>query len=325
MEKQRKILVIDNDPFERISCRVMLRGVEFIVLFCEDRESALEKVSREEFELIITNMMLPTKYIGLTLVQEMHYLRPKADIVVMADRPSIWDARESLRLGASGYIERPFTPECLMNVAKKTFDKKGWILRKACIDQFRDCRVPSCEEDNPLIYYKNGSWARHLKGCLWEVGVDMKCLPLSDHRKNGLSAAHPGGDLGRMDGEMKSRLPHDQTLSISVSEGLPALVAGEPYARVLSNTGRIYAVPAPMTGTVGELNGEASDIMISHLPGEQGVDWMLWLARIQATEWEYGTVKDVEEGRLVGTYEHIACPDLDTGRDRAEGSFAHVR
>jgi CheY-like chemotaxis protein len=324
MEKQRKILVIDCDPFERISCRVMLRGAEFIVLFCEDRESAIEKVSKEEFELIITNMMLPSKYIGLTLVQELHYMRPKADIVVMADRPSIWDAKESLRLGASGYIERPFTPECLMNVAKKTFDKNGWIVRKACIDQFRDYIMPSPEDDNPFIYYKNGSWARHLKGCLWEVGYDMKYWSISDHRKNGPSATHLGGDLRRMDGDMKSWLSHDQILSIRVPEGLPALVAGEPYARVLSNTGRVHAVPSPMTGMVGEVNGEANDIMTSHLSGDKGADWMLWLARIQAPEWEYGTVKDVEEGRLVGTYEHIACPDINTRRDRAEDNLAHV-
>ncbi|HYA31259.1 MAG TPA: response regulator [Thermodesulfovibrionales bacterium] len=325
MEKQRKILVIDNDPFERINCRVMLRGVEFIVMFCEDRESAIEKVSKEEFELIITNMMLPTKYIGLTLVQELHLMRPKADIVVMSDRPSIWDARESLRLGASGYIEKPFTPECLMNMAKKTFDKNGWIVRKACIDQFRDYIVPAPEDDNPLIYFKNGSWARHVQGCLWEVGYDMKYWSLSDHRKNGSSATHLGRDLRRMDGDMTSRLPYDQILSISVSEGLPALVAGEPYAWVLSNTGRVHAVSAPMQGLVRELNGEANDTMISCLPGDQGTDWMLWLARVQVPEWEYGTVKDVEEGRVVGTYEHIACPDINTRSDRAAGDLAHVR
>jgi CheY-like chemotaxis protein len=306
MEKQRKILVIDNDPFERISCRVMLRGVEFVVHFCENRECAIEKILREEFEVIITNIALPNKYIGLTLLQEIHAIQPRADIIVMADRPSIWDARESLRLGASGYIERPFTPECLMNVARKTFDKKGWIVRKARIDQFRDYIVPSPGNDDPLVYYKNGSWARHLEGCLWEVGYDMKHWCVSDHRNNG-SSAYLDGDLRRVDGDLKSRLPHDQTLSIAVSAGLSTLVAGEPYARVSSSTGTVYALQAPMTGTVEEVNGDANSIMVSRIPGAVGADWQLWLARIRAKEWEYGTVKDVEEGRAVGMYENIGC------------------
>lgn len=301
MEKQKKILVVDTDPLERIRCRVMLRGVEFIVLFCEDRESALERVSKEEFELVITNILLPSKYVGLTLVQEFHFVRPQTDVIVTADRSSIWDAREALRLGASGYIERPFTPECLMNVARKTFDRKGWLVRKACIDRFRDYVVPAPENDDPLIYYKNGSWARHLSGCFWEVGYDMKYWSVSDNRRNG-SSAHLAGDLRRGDHDPKSQLTGDHTLSIGVSKDLQALVTGQPYACVSSSTGQTYALPAPMTGIIKEVNVNANDTMVSHVPGTPGADWMLWLARIQAREWEYGTDKDIEEGRVVGSY-----------------------
>ncbi len=323
METQRKILVVDHDPFERINCRVMLRGSEFMVLFCEDRDSALDRVAKEEFDLIITNMMLPSKYIGLTLVQEIHYVRPKTEIIVMADRPSIWDARESLRLGASGYMERPFTPECLMNVALKTFDKKGWIVKKGRIDQFRDQVVLAPDGDDHLLYYKNGSWARHLTGCLWEVGYDMKHWCVPDGRKNG-SYAYLDGDLRRVDGDVKSQLSRDHTLSIALPKGLSALVAGEPYARVSSSTGTFHALPAPMTGTVREVNAEAEDTMISRAPGDSGTDWMLWLARIQAREWEYGSLKDIEEGRQVGLYEHDACRDDRAQKGRAKGEFSLV-
>lgn len=323
MEKERKILVIDNDPFQRISCRVMLRGVEFVVHFCEDGESAIGKILREEFEVIITNIALPNKYCGLTLLQEIHAIQPKADIIVMADRPSIWDARESLRLGASGYIERPFTPECLMNVAQKTFDKKGWIVRKARIDQFRDCIVRCPDDDDPLIYYKNGSWARHLSGCIWEVGYDVKHWCVSDRRKNG-SSAYLEGDLRRVDGSLKSRLTHDHALSIEVSAGLSTIVAGKPYARVSSSAGMAYALQAPMTGTVEEVNEDANNIMVSCCPEAVGTDWQLWLARIQAKEWKYGTMKDVEEGRAVGMYEHIACFDINAMGSQEGRPISHL-
>ena len=304
MENQRKILIIDTDPFERISCRAMLRGPEFIVPFCEDRESALKRASKEEFDLIISNLFLPNKHTGLTLVQELHFIQPKTDIVVMSDRPSIWDAREVVRLGASGYLERPFNTECLMNVARKTFDRKGWIVRKANIDLFRDYVVPSPERDDPTIYYKNGSWARHLERDLWEVGYDMKYWSLSGRGRNG-AGAYLDGDLRRADNGPGSRSTCEHTLSVRISEGLSALVAGEAYGHVSSGSGRSYALTAPMTGTVREVNGEADDIMTSCVPGDSGLDWMLWLARVQAKEWEYGTLKDIEEGRQVGLYEHV--------------------
>ncbi len=319
MEKQRRILVVDSDPFERISCRVMLRGVEFAVLFCEDRDSAIERLSKEDFELIMTNISLPNKYIGLTLVQEMKFMRPKSDIVVMADRPSIWDAREAIRIGASGYIERPFTSECLMNIARKTFDRKGWILRKTRIDQFRDYVVPSTVINDPVIYYKNGSWARHLEGCLWEVGYDRKYWHLSGHSSNGNGgyASHLHGDLQRVDCDTKSGLPHDQALSISVSKDIRALTAGMPYAQVLSDTGGTYALAAPLTGIVEEVNEGANEAIVSHVSDDADTDWMLWLARIRTKEWECGTVQDIERGRVIGAYEHMGGSDTSIRENAA--------
>ncbi len=325
MEKQRRILVVDNDPFERISCRVMLRGVEFSVLFCEDRDSAIERLSKEDFELIVMNIRLPNKYVGLTLVQEMKFMRPKSDIVVMADQPSIWDAREAIRIGASGYMERPFASECLMNVARRTFDRKGWILRKTRIDQFRDYLVPAAGMNDPVIYYKNGSWARHLDGCLWEVGYDMKYWPLSGHNSNGDCAPHLDGDLRKADSDAKSRLPHNHTLSISVSKDLFALEAGETYAQVLSDAGTTYALAAPLTGIVEEVNEGANEAMVSHVPENLGPDWMLWLARIQTKEWECGTVQDIKEGKVIGAYEHIGGSDTGIREKRREGSLSFVR
>lgn len=306
MGEQKKILVIDPDPFERIRCRVMLRGVEFIVSFCEDGKSAVERVSRETFDLIITNILLPNKYSGLTLVQELHFLQPQTDIIVMADRPSIWDARESLKLGASGYIERPFVPECLMNMVRKMFDHKGWIVRKACIDQFRDYAVTAQGDHNPLIYYKNGSWARHLNGCMWEIGYDMKYWSVPDDHRNG-SSAHLAGDLRRIHDHRESPSPYAHALSVRVS-GLSSLVTGEPYAEISGSSGT-YALPSPMSGIVKDVNEEANDIMTSYASGHRGTDWMLWLARILAREWEYGTARDIDEGRVVGRYEHVECPD----------------
>lgn len=302
MEKQRRVLVVDNDPFERIICRVMLRGIEFVVFFGEGRENAIERVAKEEFELIMTNIRLPNKHAGLTFVQEIKLVRPKAEIVVMADSPSIWDAREAVRLGASGYIERPFTTEYMLNVARKTFDKKGWIVRKAHIDQFRDYIVPSPEIDSPAIYYKDGSWAKHLEAGIWEVGYDMKYWLPSGRQKNSAWAAYLEGGLREVEYDMTSPFPYHYNLSINLSKGLSTLVAGEPYAQVLSSTGRSYKLTAPMTGIVKEVNAEANYIMKSRAPEDLGMDWLLWLARIQTKEVENGNVQDSEEGSFIGTY-----------------------
>jgi DNA-binding NtrC family response regulator len=63
------------------------------------------------------------------------------------------DAKESIRLGAFEYLEKPFTPDFMLNVAKKVFDKRGWILRKAYIDQFKNYVVHTSEMSDLTIYY----------------------------------------------------------------------------------------------------------------------------------------------------------------------------
>ena len=62
----------------------------------------------------------------------------------------------------------------MLNVAKKVFDKRGWILRQAFIDEFRDYVVPLRDKENPVIFYKEGTWARPAKNGLWEIGCDLR-------------------------------------------------------------------------------------------------------------------------------------------------------
>jgi CheY-like chemotaxis protein len=307
MEKQKRILVVDNDPFQRINCRVMLRGVEFMVLFGECMEEALERVWKEDFDLIFTNIKLPNRYCGLTTLHEMKLMKPTTDIIVVADEPTLWDAWETMRLGASGYMERPFTPGCLVNAARKTFDKEGWIVKKAHLDQFRDYHVPSPGTDSPTLYYKNGSWARHLQGGLWEIGYDMKYWLPSGRHKNDAWAKHLHDALPRTDYDTKSRQAYDQTLSLALAQDRSALAAGEPYARISGGPGRAYQLRSPMSGIVEEINGEANDILASRVPEDLGADWLLWLARIRTRE-EFGMVQesDIEAGNVVGTYQD--CP-----------------
>jgi CheY-like chemotaxis protein len=251
MESQR-ILVVDSDPLVCINYRLVLRGAEFIVFTAQCGDEAIERIANEKFDVVIADIRLPNVNCGLTVIQETKMLQPKAQIVVTADRTSIWDAKEAIRLGAFGYVEKSSTPEFMKHIVKKIFDKKGWIVKKADIDQFRDYIVPSAEKDNPALYYNNGSWARHLQKDIWEIGCDVKhWFPSTGH--------------------FLFKLP----------KGVHTLTAGAPFARILSCTDKTNELIAPMTGTIKEINEEANKTVADLVPEQLGEDWMLWLARIQ--------------------------------------------
>jgi CheY-like chemotaxis protein len=249
MEKQ-KILVVDDDPVICLSCKRILGAEGFTVLTAEDGEGAVDKISKEEFDLIITDIRLPDVY-GLTVIQEAKTIQPKSDVVVVTGYPTLEDAKESIRLGAFEYLEKPFTPDFMTNIARKVFDKRGWILKKAYIDQFKDYVVPSSEMDNLTVYYKEGTWARPSKDGSWEIGVDVRHFIV-------------GGQLLYVD------MPND----------LKAVAAGEPLARLLSGDGKIYEIKSPMTGAVKELNGRSNDVICSLLKDHMCEGWFLWLVRV---------------------------------------------
>jgi CheY-like chemotaxis protein len=245
-------LVVDDDPVISLSCKRILGAEGFAVFTVENGEGAIEKISKEEFELVITDIRLPDIY-GLTVVQETKTIQPKADVVVITGYPSLEDAKESIRLGAFEYLEKPFTPDFMLNVAKKVFDKRGWILKKAYIDQFRNYIVPASEMDNLTVYYKDGTWARPLKDGSWEIGVDVRHFLV-------------GGQL----------------LYVDIMKGLKEVVSGKPFAQLISGGRNIitYDINAPMTGVVKSVNLHTNDAICSLLKDHLSEGWFLWLVRI---------------------------------------------
>lgn len=251
MEKQR-VLIIDDDPVISLSCRKILGAEGFTVSAAEDGESGIKKVSNENFDLIITDVRLPDVN-GLIVVKETKTIQPSADIVVLTGYPSLEDATESVRLGALEYLEKPFTPDFMLTTVKKLFDKKGWILRKAFIDQFKNYIVPASEMEDVTFYYKDGTWARPaIKEDLWEIGIDIRHFFVSG-----------------------------QLIYIEIFRNLKTVSAGEPFARLITSDGKTYDIRSPLTGLVTMINEHTNDAISSLLKEYLSEGWFLWIARIK--------------------------------------------
>ena len=250
MEKQR-ILIVDDDPVIGLSCKKVLAVEGFAVFTVEDGESALKKVSDENYDLVITDVRLPDVN-GLVVLKESRIIQPSAEVVVISGYPALEDAQESIRLGALEYLEKPFTPHFMVKTVKKSFDRKGWILRKDYINQFKKYIVPMSEMDEFTIYYKDGTWARPIiKDEVWEIGLDVRHF-----------------------------LAAGQLIYVDIMKWLKTLVAGELFARLISGEGTMYDIRSPMTGVVRMFNDHVNETISSLIKDHMAEGWFLWLARI---------------------------------------------
>ncbi len=250
MEKQR-VLIVDDDPVIGLSIKKVLAVEGYTVFTVEEGESAIRKVGDENFDLVITDVRLPDVN-GLIVLKESRIVQPSADVVVISGYPSLEDAQESVRLGAFEYLEKPFTPDFMLNTVKKVFDKKGWIVRREYINQFKKYIVPLSEMDDLTLYYKDGTWARPLiKQEVWEIGIDIRHFFVSG-----------------------------QLIYVEIVKNIESVLAGEPFARLISSDGKISDIKSPMTGAVKMVNERANEAISGLLKEYMSEGWFLWLARI---------------------------------------------
>jgi len=251
MGDKGKILVLDDDPVVTLSCKRILGAEGYNIVTTEKGEDAIKKISQEEFDLLISDIRLPDTN-GITVLRESKIIQPKLDVVIITGYPTLEDAKESVKLGAFEFIEKPFTPDFMINVATRIFDNRGWILRKAFIDEFRNEIVSIRDTENPILYYKEGTWARPIKDGLWEIGCDVRYWLLSG-----------------------------QLMYIDLPESFEEVVAGECFAKILSSGGQTDDLISPMTGRVTQLNHQANTAMSALVRDNLSEGWLLWLARIR--------------------------------------------
>jgi len=115
MSAARRILVVDDEPLVTRGCRRILTDAGYEVATACTGQDGLNRAFKERFDLVITDLRLPDLD-GMELVRALRSRRPDIPVVVITGYGSVPSAVEAVRLGASDYIEKPFTPRQIMEV-----------------------------------------------------------------------------------------------------------------------------------------------------------------------------------------------------------------
>ena len=103
----RRILVVDDEPQIRSLLKRLLTMDGYDVLEAEDGHSALELAAKEPLDLVILDVMLPTRD-GLDILGD---LRRTSDVpvILLSARGDEADRVIGLKLGADDYVVKPFS------------------------------------------------------------------------------------------------------------------------------------------------------------------------------------------------------------------------
>jgi DNA-binding NtrC family response regulator len=104
------ILVVDDDPVVRESCRRILQAEGHQVRICAGAAEALAELARQPCQLLVVDVIMP-EFDGLNLIDHARRDSPDLPILVMSGYPTPEIIASGRQMGATRFIAKPFTPD----------------------------------------------------------------------------------------------------------------------------------------------------------------------------------------------------------------------
>ena len=119
-----QILVIDDEPLMRKFLCETLKRNGYDVQWADDGRTGLDKLRRDSFELVFTDIKMPD-IDGMKILKHVRDNLPDTTVVMMTAYATVENAVEAMKIGAYDYIIKPFSPDQIEVLVKKVEDRKS--------------------------------------------------------------------------------------------------------------------------------------------------------------------------------------------------------
>jgi PAS domain S-box-containing protein len=117
---QEHVLVVDDEPQLRDIAAQILKGLNYRVDLVESGEQAVEFIKKQTVDLVLIDMLMEPGMNGRQTYQEIVRLHPGQKAIIVSGFSESNDAKIALKLGAKGFLKKPYSIEQLGMVVKKS-------------------------------------------------------------------------------------------------------------------------------------------------------------------------------------------------------------
>ncbi|HYA32117.1 MAG TPA: sigma-54 dependent transcriptional regulator, partial [Thermodesulfovibrionales bacterium] len=129
-----KILVVDDEKDICRALEFLLRGDGYTVTVSHSGEDALEKLKKEHFDVVLTDLKMD-KVDGIAVLEKAKELSSDTAVVVMTAFASVESAVETMKKGASDYIVKPFLNEEIKITIRRVLEQKRLVEENIALRQ----------------------------------------------------------------------------------------------------------------------------------------------------------------------------------------------
>lgn len=136
-EETAYVLVVDDEGANRYSVSKTLQRVGYIVSEAASGEDALEMMTKQMFDVVLTDIRMPGLD-GVELLRRIKEEAPDVIVILMTAYASLGTAVEALRLGAHDYLIKPSSSQDIrQSVARGVERAQNLKRRRALLEAIR--------------------------------------------------------------------------------------------------------------------------------------------------------------------------------------------
>lgn len=113
-----KILVLDDEEIVRVSCKKCLTPEGYDVDVAANGVEGLAMTENNRYDVILTDLKMPDMD-GMEFLARVKERHPDTKVIMITGYSTVEHAVKAMRMGAYNYIEKPFTPDALIDAVKE--------------------------------------------------------------------------------------------------------------------------------------------------------------------------------------------------------------
>jgi DNA-binding NtrC family response regulator len=132
MTSKNLVAIIDDEADMRASVGQWMSLSGFQPELYESAEAALKRLGPEYPGVVVTDIKMPGMD-GMALLRRLQSVDPGLPVIMMTGHGDVPMAVEAMRIGAYDFVEKPFDPDRLADLAKRASDARGLTLENRAL------------------------------------------------------------------------------------------------------------------------------------------------------------------------------------------------